>query len=95
MLDDAELDAQVAGLLPSREALGILKFHCPGPGRHTVPCTPHHHPVHHPVHHQPVHHQPVHHRPEPGGHHHQPVHHQPVPHQPGHHHGPVGTQPQR
>ncbi|MFJ6294460.1 hypothetical protein ACIQJX_13985 [Streptomyces griseoviridis] len=79
MLDDAELDAQVAGLLPSREALGILKFHCPGPGRHTVPCTPHHH-----------HHQPVHHRPEPGGHHHQPVH-----HQPGHHHGPVGTQPQR
>ncbi|MEV7439411.1 hypothetical protein [Streptomyces griseoviridis] len=92
MLDDAELDAQVAGLLPSREALGILKFHCPGPGRHTVPCTPHHHhhPVHHPVHHHPVHHQPVHHRPEPGGHHHQPVH-----HQPGHHHGPVGTQPQR
>ncbi|MFJ2815894.1 hypothetical protein ACIQOU_05610 [Streptomyces sp. NPDC091279] len=89
MLNEAELDAQVAGLLPSREALGVLKFHCTTPAHHGVTCAPpvHHHPEpgghghhgHH--HHAPVHHLPVHHAPG----HHAPVHHAPTHHAPGHH----------
>ncbi|MFE6892311.1 hypothetical protein [Streptomyces sp. NPDC057694] len=65
MLSEAELEGQSVGLLPSREALGVLKFHCGTPVRHSVGCLPQ--PPHHgpPAHHEPVHHQPVHHG-EPG-----------------------------
>ena len=101
MFSQIELEGQTVGLLPNREALGVLKFNCSGGGHHSFPIDHHgtgghcppvttthcgDHPA--PVHHEPPVHCPpvVHHAPV---HcppvHHAPVHH-PVHHAPVHHH---------
>ena len=41
MFSQIELEGQTVGLLPNREALGVLKFTCSGGGHHSFPIDHH------------------------------------------------------
>ena len=41
MFSQIELEGQTVGLLPNREALGVLKFNCSGGGHHSFPIDHH------------------------------------------------------
>ena len=108
MFSQIELEGQAVGLLPNREALGVLKFNCSGGGHHSFPINHHGDGGHCPPvsthcgdHPAPVHHAPP--IPCPPAHpapvhcpppvvHHAPVHHAPV-HHPVHH-APVHHHPE-